>query len=223
MLDQPVHRVAGVRRVRDDRIGRAVIVEFKRILTVPNVARISAAQLEGFQDGAPARRHRSTARRTSAPRAGVESAVAPRRTASGRSPAGSARNWNACPCCARVVVTGFPPARCQVLSSNSRGSSAPPDGRPAAVCAALRSSWFGRGRRAYREGGSLSSLPIGPGTPNTPTGKNPEATRKVTGKAHHTPSDPAGPSARCLTVFEGGPKLAIWTRLAASSRSSAAR
>ena len=88
---------------------------------------------------------------------------------------------------------------------------------------ARRSSWFGRGRRAYREGGSVSSLPIGPGTPNTPTGKNREATRKVTGKAHHTPSDPAGPSARCLTVFERGPKLAIWTRLAASSRSSAAR
>ena len=47
--DQPVHQVARPGRVRDDRIGRAVMVECKRILTVTDVAGIDTAQAEDFQ------------------------------------------------------------------------------------------------------------------------------------------------------------------------------
>ena len=47
--DQPVHQLAGVRRVRDDRVGRAVMVERKRILAGADVAGIDAAQAERFQ------------------------------------------------------------------------------------------------------------------------------------------------------------------------------
>ena len=47
--DQPVHHVAGIGRICDDRIGRAVMVERKRILAGTDVAAIDTAQAEGFQ------------------------------------------------------------------------------------------------------------------------------------------------------------------------------
>ena len=49
MRDQPVHHLARLRRVRDDNVGRAVMVERKRILTVADVAGIDTAQAEFFQ------------------------------------------------------------------------------------------------------------------------------------------------------------------------------
>ena len=63
--DQPVHQVARPRRIRDDRVGRAVMVERKRILTGADVAGIDAAQAEGFQMPDQVRRRRHTARQRS--------------------------------------------------------------------------------------------------------------------------------------------------------------
>jgi hypothetical protein len=46
---QPVHQVPRPRRVRDDRVDLAVVVEREGILIVADVARIGAAQSKGFQ------------------------------------------------------------------------------------------------------------------------------------------------------------------------------
>src|SRR4249920_2260050 len=49
MLDQSVHQLADVRRVRNDCIARAVVVERQRILSGAYVAGMDAAQPERFQ------------------------------------------------------------------------------------------------------------------------------------------------------------------------------
>ena len=49
MRDEPLPYVARRRRVRNDRIGRAVVVERKGILTGADVAALNAAQAEGLQ------------------------------------------------------------------------------------------------------------------------------------------------------------------------------
>src|SRR5258705_7456041 len=49
MRDQRVHHAARERRVGDDAIGRAVMVERKRVLPGADVAGIGAAHAEGFQ------------------------------------------------------------------------------------------------------------------------------------------------------------------------------
>ena len=76
--------VAGVRRVGDDRIGRAVMVERKRILAGADVAGIDAAQAEGFQ--MPDQRAVASTRLGEACgcRAGTGSAAPPLPVASGR-------------------------------------------------------------------------------------------------------------------------------------------
>jgi hypothetical protein len=47
VVDQPVHQLAGVGRVSDDAIGRAVGVDRERVLAEANI--IDAAQAERFQ------------------------------------------------------------------------------------------------------------------------------------------------------------------------------
>jgi hypothetical protein len=47
--DKPVHQLAGVRRVRNDRVNRTIMIEGKRILTGADVAGVDAAQAKGFQ------------------------------------------------------------------------------------------------------------------------------------------------------------------------------
>ena len=95
--DQPVHQVAGPRRVCDDRVGRAVIVEFKRILTVADVAGIDAAQAEPFEMPHQGRRRQHTARQSCGCREGTGSAAPLPPVASGRNQPRGARSWIACP------------------------------------------------------------------------------------------------------------------------------
>ena len=98
VLDQPVHQLAGVRRVRDDRIGRAVMVERKRILAGADVAGIDTAQAKGFQ--VPDQRAVTSTRLgkgSDATGEGTGSAAAPLPVASGRNRPRGARSWIACP------------------------------------------------------------------------------------------------------------------------------
>ena len=88
-----------VRRIRDDRIDRAVMVERKRILAGADVAGIDAAQAEGFQmPDQVAVAGTRLGKGPDAAREGTGSAAALLPVASDRNqPATSARSWNRLP------------------------------------------------------------------------------------------------------------------------------
>ena len=96
--DQPVQHVARPGRIGNDRIGRAVMVERKRILAGADVAAIDAAQAEGFQmPDQVAITSTRFGKGPDAAREGAESAAARPPLVSGRNQPDVSQSWNAYP------------------------------------------------------------------------------------------------------------------------------